>query len=120
MRIRNLALAVAALSMVAFAALASADTTEMWVNQHDGGGDFIDSGTMLSLAPDGHLIVAGESTEVTGGADLFVRKLDKTDGSLIWNFRYDGIDDKDVAITEVTWDSAGQLLISGYIKSCVG
>jgi len=102
------------------ASAALADTTEMWVQQHDGGGNYIDSGTLVTQAPDGNLIVAGESTETTGGADLFIRKLDKTTGNEIWQFRFDGIDDKDVAVSEVAWDSFGQLLISGSIKSCIG
>lgn len=99
---------------------ATGQTTETWIQQHDGGGDYIDLGTLVSLAPDDNLIVAGQSTEVSGGADLYIRKLDHINGNQIWDFRFDGVDDKDVAVSEVAWDSFGQLLISGYIKSCVG
>ena len=120
MRIRILTFGLMAAMVLACTGAAVAETIEMWVQQHDGGGHYIDSGTMVSLAPDGNLVVAGESTETTGGADLYIRKLDKSNGNLIWDFRFDGVDDKDVAVSEVAWDSFGQLLISGYIKSCVG
>jgi outer membrane protein assembly factor BamB len=120
MKIRGLTMAFLVLSVMTCPNLAFPDTTEMWVDQHDGGGNFIDSGTLLSTAPDGNLIVGGKSTEVSGGADLFVRKLNKTDGEQLWEFRFDGVDDKDVTITEITWDSVGQVLVSGYIEACTG
>jgi len=120
MRNRLLSFALVAAAVFTNYGAAMADTTEMWIQQHDGGGNYIDSGTLVSQAPDGNLIVAGESTEVTVGADLFIRKLNKSNGNEIWQFRFDGVDDKDVSVSEVAWDSFGQLLISGYIKSCIG
>ncbi len=120
MKIRGLIFVLLALTLVTNAGLAAAETTEMWSQQHDGGGNFIDSGTLLSLAPDGNIVVGGESSEVTGGADLYVRKLDKATGSQLWDFRFDGIDDKDVAISEITWDTVGQLLVAGFIRGCIG
>lgn len=120
MRNPLLTFALMAATVLTFTGAALAETTEMWTQQHDGGGNYIDSGTLVSQAPDGNLIVAGESTEVTGGADLFIRKLDKHTGNEIWQFRFDGVDEKDVAVSDVAWDSFGQLLISGFIKSCVG
>lgn len=114
-------LTVAVLTAIVFATgLALAETTEEWTEQYDGGGQYIDSGTLLSIAPDGNLIVAGESCEISGGADLYVRKLDNDNGNQIWDFRFDGVDDKDVAVTEITWDSVGQLLVAGYIRGCIG
>ena len=65
-------------------------------------------------------VVAGESTEAIGGVDLLVRRLDRDNGSELWATRYDGYDDKDVAVTAMTWDSVGQLLVAGYIRGCVG
>ena len=120
MKNRGLMLALLAVTMVTSASLAAADTTEMWSQQHDGGGNFLDSGTLLSLAPDGNIVVGGESSEVSGGADLYVRKLDKTNGHQLWDFRFDGVDDKDVAISEITWDTVGQLLVAGFIRGCIG
>ena len=120
MKIRGLMLALLAVTMITGAGLVTAETTEMWSQQHDGGGNFLDSGTLLSLAPDGNIVVGGESSEVSGGADLYVRKLDKTTSNELWNFRYDGVDDKDVAISEITWDTVGQLLVAGFIRGCIG
>ncbi|MCP4290398.1 MAG: delta-60 repeat domain-containing protein [bacterium] len=120
MKIRGLLFALLAVTLVTSASVVLADATEMWSEQHDGGGNFLDSGTLLSLAPDGNIIVGGESSEVSGGADLYIRKLNKDTGNQIWDFRYDGVDDKDVAISEITWDSVGQLLVAGYIRGCIG
>lgn len=115
------ALALALLATLALAAgPAAAEPTLMWAEQYDGGGNYIDSGSILSLAPDGHLIVGAQSTEATGGQDLFMRKLDRTDGSVIWEYRYEGYDGKDVLVQDVTWDSAGQLIVAGYIAACAG
>ncbi len=120
MKNHGLRLALLVMTMITTSGLAAAETTEMWTEQHDGGGNFLDSGTLLSLAPDGNLVVGGESSEITGGADLYLRKLDKDTGSQLWDFRYDGIDDKDVAISEITWDTVGQLLVAGFIRGCIG
>ncbi len=114
-------LTVALLATLALAASpAAADPSLMWSEQIDGGGHYIDSGSLLSLTPDGQLLVGAQSTESTGGIDLYLRKLNKADGSEIWGYRYNGYDDKDVLIQDVTWDSAGQLVVAGYIAACAG
>ena len=76
---KNLLMAVTMLAatIFTFTGAAVADTTEMWNQQHDGGGNYIDSGTLVTQAPDGNLVVAGESTEVGGGAGG-----DRGDGTL--------------------------------------
>lgn len=114
-------LVAAATGFLIFAALPGlAAPTVAWTDQHDGGATFVDDGFCLLMAPDGNLIVGGESADVIGGSDLFIRKLDQSNGSEIWNVRQEGIDDKDVAITEMEWDSAGQLLVSAFIRGCIG
>jgi hypothetical protein len=100
--------------------VAAAEPTLAWSALHDGGALFNDDGWLVAVAPDGQPVVAGESTEVTGGADLLVRKLDRTDGHQVWSYRYEGYDGKDVAVTDMTWDSVGQLLVAGFIRGCVG
>jgi hypothetical protein len=92
----------------------------VWTDQHDGGATFIDDGFCLLNAPDGHLIVGGESADTVGGSDLFIRKLNRDTGDELWDVRYEGYDGKDVAITEMEWDSAGQLLVSAFIRGCIG
>ncbi len=94
--------------------------TMSWSDVHDGGAEFGDDGYQCLVAADGNPVVAGESTELTGGADLLIRKLDRADGSQMWAYRYEGYDDKDVAVTDMTWDSVGQLLVAGFIRGCVG
>lgn len=91
-----------------------------WTDVLDGGAQFTDDGFLCRLAPDGQPVVAGESTQPTGGVDLLVRKLDRDTGATRWQFRYEGYDDKDIAVTDMTWDSVGQLLVSGFIRGCVG
>ena len=91
-----------------------------WTDMHDGGSSANDDGYCLLIAPDDHLIVGGESTDLDDGSDLFIRKLDRLDGSEMWSVRYEGYDNKEVAISEMTWDSVGQLLVAGFIRGCVG
>ena len=99
---------------------ALADPTLVWVDQHDGGDNFVDDGHCVLTDPLGNLIVAGESSDTMRGIDLYVRKLDRADGHQMWDARYSGYDDKDVAVTDMTWDSVGQLLVAGFIRGCVG
>jgi hypothetical protein len=115
---RLTALLVGLLMITGGAALA--ETALSWADLHDGGAAMTDDGISLLTAPDGHLIVGGESTDPIPGADLFIRKLDRTTGSELWNVRQEGIDEKDVALTEMVWDSAGQLLVSAFIRGCIG
>jgi hypothetical protein len=102
------------------AGLAGASPQLAWTDQHDGGGGVADDGYCLLIAPDDNLIVGGESSNQNEGLDLFIRKLDRDDGSEIWRVRYEGLDNKEVAISEMTWDSVGQLIVAGYIRGCVG
>lgn len=97
-----------------------AEPAHVWTDQHDGGAAMTDDGICLLSAPDGHLIVGGESTDPIPGSDVFIRKLSHADGAELWSVRQEGIDEKDVAITEMTWDSAGQLLVSAFIRGCIG
>jgi len=115
---RLAAIAAGFLLLTALPSVAS--PTVAWTDQHDGGATFVDDGFCLLMAPDGNLIVGGESADVIGGSDLFIRKLNKANGAEIWNVRQEGIDEKDVAITEMEWDSAGQLLVSAFIRGCIG
>jgi hypothetical protein len=91
-----------------------------WAQVHDGGAQLNDDGFCIVTDPEGHVVVAGESADGIGGIDLAVRKLDRDTGAELWHARYQGYDDKDVAVTDITWDSAGQLLVAGFIRGCVG
>ncbi|MBU2500787.1 hypothetical protein KJ682_05615 [bacterium] len=118
---RRLTASVCLAALVLMAASAPAAVpTFMWSDDHDGGGLFTDDGFRILSDPVGHAVVAGESADGVGGIDLAIRKLDRTDGHEIWQSRYEGYDDKDVAVTDMTWDSVGQLIVAGYIRGCVG
>ena len=115
---RRAFLALGILGVLVVPVLASPDV--VWTDQHDGGATFIDDGFCLLASPDGHLIVGGESADTIGGSDLFIRKLHRDTGQELWHVRYEGFDGKDVAISEIEWDSQGQLLVAAFIRGCIG
>lgn len=122
---RTLAMAILAMAILAAAGLAGGPAWAVapvldWSDRHDGGGQFNDDGWCVVTDAAGHVVVAGESADGVGGIDLCVRKLDRDDGHRIWQVRYEGYDAKDVAVSDITWDTAGQLLVAGYIRGCVG
>lgn len=107
--------------LLAWGGLATANEPALqWADRHDGGAQFNDDGYCVLADQAGNAVVAGESADGVGGIDLAVRKLDRADGHEIWQTRYQGYDDKDVAVTDMVWDSAGQLIVAGYIRGCVG
>lgn len=121
---RDTRLMIFALVLILSGAVASgvagADPTIVWTDQHDGGADYLDDGYRLLVDPAGNLVVGGESSDPIEGIDMYIRKLDRLDGSEMWSRRVEGYDSKDMALSEMTWDSVGQLLVAGYIRGCVG
>jgi hypothetical protein len=120
MHIRRIASwAVVALSLGAGSARAASPILG-WVDRHDGGNQFNDDGWCVATDPAGNVVVAGESADGVGGIDLCVRKLARAGGQQLWQARYEGYDAKDVTVSDITWDLAGQLLVAGFIRGCVG
>ena len=118
---RKIAIAAAASTALLAALPATAAVpTIAWNQRHDGGGQFNDDGWCTVVDPAGDVIVAGESADGIEGIDLCIRKLDRQDGHQLWQARYQGYDAKDVTVADITWDTAGQLLVAGYIRGCVG
>ncbi len=111
---------VAVLWLVAAAGAMATPPSVGWTDRHDGGGQFNDDGWCAVTDAVGNVIVAGESGDGTGGIDLCVRKLDRLDGHRLWQARYEGYDGKDVTVADISWSTAGQLLVAGYIRGCVG
>ena len=111
---------LAAALVVGGAAARAATPSLAWSERHDGGAQFNDDGWCVATDAAGHVVVAGESADGVDGIDLCVRKLDRLDGHQIWQARYQGYDAKDVTVSEISWDTAGQLLVAGYIRGCVG
>ena len=82
---------------------ALAEPTLVWTDQYDGGATFADDGYCVVVDPAGNPVVGGESSDALEGIDLYIRKLDRTDGHELWGTIYRGYDDKDVALSEMTW-----------------
>ena len=112
--------ALAALVGLALVGAAAAEPSLEWNDRHDGGASAHDDGTVALTDPEGNLIIGGESTDLVGGSDMFIRKLSRDDGSEIWDYRWSSFDGNDMAVTDMCWDPFGDVLVGGYIRGCVG
>jgi hypothetical protein len=118
---RNAAiLLVAAVLTLALPAAAAAGPVFQWADVLSGSAGLLDDGYCALTDPDGNLIVAGESANVGGGTDMYVRKLSRADKSMMWDARYEAFDDNDMAVTDMNFDPFGDVLVGGYIRGCVG
>jgi len=91
-----------------------------WTDTYDGGIGMPDQGTALLVDPQGDILVAGESTDAGGSADLYIRKLSRMDGHLIWESRWGDPGGNDMAMIELAFDPIGDIVVGGYIRGCVG
>lgn len=105
---------------LAVPALVQAAPTFHWSEVFDGGGLYDDVGDHVSIAPDGHVVVAGPSHDGVGGSDILVRKLDRVDGSMVWSRRIPAFDESDMSVAGIAWDGPGNLVVAGHILGCVG
>ena len=112
--------AIAAGFLILAALPSQAAPTVAWTDQHDGGATFVDDGFCLLMAPDGNLIVGGESTDTIAGSDMLIRKLDRDSGATIWSYRQAAVDENDMDVSGMVWDGAGNLLIGGTRLGCFG
>lgn len=101
-------------------ALVQADPTLLWSDAYDGGGLYDDFGDHVTVAPDGHVVVAGSSHDGIDGSDMLVRKLHRDTGAELWSRRIPAFDTSDMAVSSVLWDGGGDLLVGGHILGCVG
>lgn len=104
----------------AWPASAPAAPSLEWADLYDGGGAYIDYVTALATDDNGHPVIAGESADGIGGVDLLVRKLDRSSQIPLWEQRIPAFDGNDMALTGMVRDGAGNFLIGGYIRGCVG
>ncbi len=100
--------------------IAAAETTLVWSDLLDGGGSATDNGRLAVFAPDGDLIVGGETTERLGGSAFFIRKVDHTDGGQIWSQRMPAPDGSDMFVTGLELDGDGDVIVGGYVGGCGG
>ena len=107
--------------LVLSAAVAMAAGPDLaWTEIYDGGIGMPDQGTALLVDPQGDILVAGESTDVGGSADLYIRKLSRVDGHQIWDARWGDPGGNDMAMIELAFDPLGDIVVGGYIRGCVG
>ncbi len=96
------------------------EPTHAWTDTYDGGIGMPDQGTALLLDPQGDILVAGESTDADGSADLYIRKLSRDDGRLLWESRWGDPGGNDMAMIALAFAPRGDIVVGGYIRGCVG
>jgi hypothetical protein len=96
------------------------DPTLGWVDTYDGGPGLADDGTALVVAPDGDVVVGGESFDADGAGDLSIRKLSRQDGHQRWQARWEEPGGNSMALTDLEIDVYGDVLVGGYVRGCVG
>jgi len=109
----------AALLLSATVALAGAPSLE-WSDVYDAGADLNDTGLVLLPDPDGNIIVGGESADANGSSDLYLRKLSRDTGAVLWTCRWEEPGGNDMAIVDLAFDPLGDILVGGYVRGCVG
>jgi len=102
------------------AAYAQAEPVLEWSDLYDGGANLTDLGTAALADPEGNVIVAGESGDGIAGSDMLIRKLARETRETIWTRRVPFIDTNDMALSGMVWDPAGNILVGGYSRGCVG
>jgi hypothetical protein len=115
---RALSLFLALLAVAGGPALAGPEL--VWNDLYDGGASYVDVATAVIAAPNGDVIVGGESADGVGGADQLVRRLERTSGFPLWEVRFPAFDGNDMAVTALAWDPDGNILVGGYIRGCFG
>lgn len=91
-----------------------------WQDRYDGGPGLADQGVALLVDPQGDVVVAGESTDWDGAADLFVRKLARADGQPRWEMTWGDPGGNSMAMSDIAFDPAGDVMVGGYVRGCVG
>ena len=118
---RILTTLAAALALTVATGLAAAGEPNLeWADVLSGEGGLLDDGFCALVDPEGHLIVAGESADADGGTDMYIRKLRREDADQLWDARYESFDGNDMAVTGLSFDPFGDVLVGGYIRGCVG
>ena len=113
-------LAILSLAAIAAAPPVLGTPTLEWNDLYDGGAAYIDLATAVIAAPNGDVIVGGESADGVGGIDQWIRRLERTSGAPLWQVRFPAFDGNDMALTALAWDPGGDILVGGYIRACVG
>jgi hypothetical protein len=116
---KGLRLALAA-ALAVWPALAGAAPALEWAATHDGGGLYVDEARLALADPAGNLVLAGTSHDGVDGLDMLALKLAKDTGATLWERRQPSFDGNDMAVSALSWDGLGDLLLVGYVVGCVG
>ncbi len=117
----SFATAILALALpLLLAGAAAAAPTFRWADLHDGGAQSTDYATAILADPQGNPVLGGESADGVDGADLLVRKLERTGGATLWSRRVTSGEINDMALSGMVWDGKGNILVGGYVRGCVG
>jgi len=80
------------------------------------GGAYSDGAENVVVAPDGNYIVAGYTYSYgAGGSDLWLLKVNSSDGSLIWSRTFGSADDDGAYSLAI--DDSGYVIVAGYTTS---
>ncbi len=80
------------------------------------GGAYSEGAEDVVVAPDGNYIVAGYTyTYGAGGSDVWLLKIDSSDGSLLWSRTFGAADDDGAYSLAI--DDSGYVIIAGYTTS---
>ncbi len=80
------------------------------------GGTYSEGAEGVVVAPDGNYIVAGYTYSYgAGGSDLWLLKVDSSDGSLLWSRTFGSTDDDGAYSLAI--DDSGYVIIAGYTTS---
>jgi hypothetical protein len=102
------------------ASSAAADPLFEWADVFDAGAQQSDAGGVALADAVGNLVVAGESHDGVGGADMLIRKLDRGTGGTLWTRRVSADDGNDMLVAAIAWDGDGNLLVGGTRQGCYG
>jgi hypothetical protein len=91
-----------------------------WHEAYDGGAGQQDEGMIVLFAADGHPIVGGMRTPAGGRSEIFMRKLDRTDGSALWTHIASDPLGNDLLLSDMLLDHRGDLMVAGYLSDCSG
>lgn len=96
--------------------VAFADVQTLW-SQRFTAGALTYSVKTMRFDPAGHLIVAGEVIEANTGIDIWVAKLNKDTGALMWTFRRGGVLNKDDKLGNIAITATGDVYVAGALTN---
>ena len=85
---------------------------ELWVARYNGPADRSDQSTSLDFDADGNVYVTGRSDNENRNRDYTTLKYD-SNGKLLWEARYSGLDNGDNMATALAVDDSGNVFVTG-------